>query len=144
MKKLFLFFIVFLYFNKSYAQQLTHLRGDKSNYLRHLLINTDSVAMKFNEQIILKVFIINNGSGSAKIEGTDGRSSNVYIVVSTIDDSPDTNLYKLGNLISPKILSIEERSKDTYLLTIAYYTLKQKIIKQFEISEAGCKEQSNR
>lgn len=142
MKKLF-FFIAFLYFNNSYAQQLTRLSGEKNNQLKYFLVNTDRVATRFNQQIALKIFVINNGSGSAKIKGTDGRSSSVYIVVSTIDDSPSTNLYKLSNLISPKVVSIEERSNNAYLLTVAYYTLTQKKIKQFEISENDCKELIN-
>lgn len=62
------------------------------------------------EQLWAKVFLIDNGSGSAGTESCEV-SYSLLICLAQYDEYPDSKLYKIGPFVSPKVSSKVDAGK---------------------------------
>lgn len=86
--------------------------------LINMLCSVDTTILKSNYQLAVRIYRVNNGSGSAHFEGTDEVSNNFVIAVSSKDEVPEVNAYTVGSFLYPKIVSFEEKSSKEFLFVI--------------------------
>jgi hypothetical protein len=71
--------------------------------LTDLFVRMESFSIDKFDDFMLRVFKVNNGSGSANISGTHEVSHNFYLLVNGYDEQPVGNLYNIGPFYNPRI-----------------------------------------
>lgn len=77
-------------------------------------ILSEMVFFKFYklENVVVRVIIYNNPSGSANIPGSDEISSNIIVVKNEYGENEPPQYFKFNNIINPKIISVCENKVD--------------------------------
>ena len=71
--------------------------------LIYVLNNSKLITENREEWISVKVYTMDNGSGSAGLESCE-RSDNLLVAVSEFDEAPLQNLFEVGPFLSPKFM----------------------------------------
>jgi hypothetical protein len=120
MKKIIMLMGSLLLLVVSASGQNIHTTEIKDKNLISVLGFADTVIFKYNEDILVKLFKVNNGSGSAHAPETDEVSHRYIIVVSNYDDAPDIRVYSIGDFYNPKILKFEKPASDKFRVLFEY------------------------
>ena len=78
----------------------------KSENLRLIKVLNNSELLRENseENLSVRIYKIDNGSGSAGIEEGHEVSHNLLIAVSEFDEQPKQNLFEIGPFYNPKFI----------------------------------------
>jgi hypothetical protein len=123
------FFIVlaFCSFNLFYGQ--TNLKIEKSvnSRLIKVLNNSELIAENSEPYLSVRIYKVDNGSGSAGFESCEV-SFNLLIAVSEFDQLPKQNLFEFGPLLNPSFLKwVETNNKKEFIIEYGLFDKRQRL-----------------
>ena len=145
MRKVLLILLI-LFVTDINAQENFSLNTCNDSSLNYILNNIVKTQEFQTHTFSIRLFIVSNPSGSAKLNGNDEVSDNIYIATSEFDEAPVHHLFILKDIYAARDnLSFKEKKDGTVDLKIGYYDriLKKKGIRTYNISIAGIKETIN-
>ena len=94
----------------------------KSENLRLIKVLNNSELLRENseENLSVRIYKIDNGSGSAGIEEGHEVSHNLLIAVSEFDEQPKQNLFEIGPFYNPKFIKWTEENENQKEFEIEY------------------------
>lgn len=98
----------------------------KDYNLMYALNNIDTVMIRSNNEIYVRLYKISNPFGSAHMPETDEISNRYLIAVSEPDDAPEQHLYNVGDFLAPKILKFQGTKDDHFNVIIEYGIYKKR------------------
>lgn len=116
MKRVFIILLFLSCSSYGFGQSVRPL-NDKS--VVHILGNIDSAFFRKGKGMVISLYRINNGPGSAKLPESDEVSYNLIISVSEYGEYPDNKVFSIGPFISPQILNEKDVGKE-YLIEIRH------------------------
>lgn len=101
-----------------FGQDVLTINKLESHRLTKILNNVMKISENREGEISVKIYKIDNGSGSAHNE-TCEVSHNLLIAVSEYDEYPKQNLFEVGPFYNPKIIKLESQERHK-LFTVEY------------------------
>jgi hypothetical protein len=97
--------------------------------LTKVLNNSKLIAENRQDYLSVRIYKMDNGSGSAGFENSEV-SHNLLIAVSEFDENPEQSLFEIGPFINPKFVDWTDIKKQERDFTFEHGTLeKRKLIK---------------
>ncbi len=100
---LILFLTIFLV-QISCGQNKLKIEKSENSRLIEVLNNSKLIGQNSEGHLSVKIYIIDNGSGSSRFEEGHEVSHNLLIAVSEFDEGPNQNLFEFGPLYNPKFI----------------------------------------
>ena len=100
---LILIFTIFLV-QISCGQNKLKIQKSENSRLIKVLNNSKLIGENNEGHLSVKIYIIDNGSGSSGFEEGHEVSANLLIAVSEFDEDPNQNLFEFGPLHNPKFI----------------------------------------
>jgi hypothetical protein len=91
----------------SYAQSIKSTQIVQKDCVK-LIGSIGSYDAFAGKHLMLGIFKVSNGIGSAKFPGTDEVSFDLLISVTHYDESPDYKVFKVGPFINPKVIKKDD------------------------------------
>lgn len=88
---------------KAYSQSIKSTEIIQNDCVK-LIGSIESYDTFAGKQLVLGVFKVSNGYGSANVSGTDEVSFNLLISVTHYDEAPDYKVFTVGPFINPKVI----------------------------------------
>jgi hypothetical protein len=98
----------------SFGQSVEKLEKVSDNRLVSILNDLDILAEKKTSNLSIRLFSVNNPSGSAGLPNCEVTNS-IYIAVSEIDIAPEQSLHKYGPVYDPKVLNLDGQPSEQVL-----------------------------
>lgn len=106
-------------------------------------INNDELVNIFNriellrefktENLMIRLFSYDNDSGSAKLNNGEV-TQNIYFAVSEYDELPKQSLFRIKDLYSTEIVSIDNSGNDTVLIELTHIKNETKETLELELT----------
>ena len=90
--------------NLSCGQEKVKINKSDNNRLIKVLNNSELIGENRENYLSVRIYKIDNGSGSAGIEEGHEVSHNLLIAVSEFDEEPNQNLFEIGPFYNPKFV----------------------------------------
>jgi hypothetical protein len=113
-----------------YSQQIKEI---KEVSLVNTLGNIDTAFFRKTKQMVISVYRLNNGPGSANFRESDEVSHNLLISVSEYGEYPANKVFSLGPFINPVILE-EKDLADKYVFSIRHGAAKKRKVNKALLS----------
>ncbi|MBH8556911.1 hypothetical protein [Hymenobacter negativus] len=84
--------------------------------LKKILASIESVSTYKLSQAVAQVYVVGNGSGSAKLPESDETSHSLLVSVSEYGEHPASRLFKVGPLMNPKIVADKGSAQGEYVM----------------------------
>jgi hypothetical protein len=84
--------------------------------LKKVLASIESVSTYKSSQAVAQVFVVGNGSGSAKLPESDETSRSLWVSMSEYGEHPTSRLFKIGPLMNPTLEADKVTAKDEYVM----------------------------
>ncbi len=94
------------FINISYGQEKIKITKSKNIRLIKVLNNSELIGENRQHDLSVRIYKIDNGSGSAGIEERHEVSHNLLIAVSEFDEEPNQKLFEIGPFYHPKLLKM--------------------------------------
>ena len=103
----------------SFGQDELKIEKIDNSQLIKILNNSQLIEASKDNFLSVKLFIIDNGTGSAGFPNSEV-SYNLLIAVSEIDEKPDQNLFEIGPFYNPKIVEWTSEDEKEIEIEIEY------------------------
>ena len=90
--------------NLSCGQEKVKIIKSDNNRLIKILNNSEQIGENRENYLSVRIYKIDNGSGSAGIEEGHEVSHNLLIAVSEFDEEPNQSLFEIGPFYNPKFV----------------------------------------
>ena len=130
------FIIVSLCFSKSsLAQEILKIEKLEDARLVKILNNAKLIGENSEKYLSVRIFTIDNGSGSAGFESCEV-SHNLLIAVSEFDEEPNQSLFEIGPFYNPKVVkwSIINKSEKEIEIEYGSYDNQKKVKLKVDIN----------
>ena len=104
MKSTLIILFTFCLVQISCGQDKLNIEKSENSRLIKVSNNSELIGENRENNLSVRVYIIDNGSGSAGIEEGHEVSHNLLIAVSEFDEEPNQNLFDIGPFFNPKFL----------------------------------------
>lgn len=98
---------------------ISQIKSSLTSYNKNIDFNCEKILpemvyFKFYklDNVVVRVIIYNNPSGSANIPESDEVSSNIIVMKSEYGENEPTQYFNFDNIINPKIISVKENKVD--------------------------------
>ena len=95
---------------ENFAQSDFKINKSDNSRLIKVLNNMEFITQTETNYISVKIYKVDNGSGSAGSESCEV-SFNLLFAISEFDENPNQNLFEIGPLINPKFLKWIEKTE---------------------------------
>ena len=104
MKSTLIILFTFCLVQISCGQDKLNIEKSENSRLIKVSNNSELIGEDRENNLSVRVYIIDNGSGSAGIEEGHEVSHNLLIAVSEFDEEPNQNLFEIGPFYNPKFV----------------------------------------
>jgi len=94
----------------SFGQNELKIKKSKNYRLIKVLNNSELIGENRENYLSVKIYSIDNGTGSAGFESSEV-SHNLLIAVSEFDEEPNQNLFEIGSFYNPKFIKWTDKEK---------------------------------
>ena len=91
----------------SFGQNKLKIEKSENSRLTKVLNNSELIGENRENYLSVKIYTIDNGTGSAGLESSEV-SHNLLIAVSEFDEEPNQNLFEIGPFYNPKFIKWTE------------------------------------
>ncbi|OZV70119.1 hypothetical protein [Winogradskyella aurantia] len=91
----------------SFGQNKLKIEKSENSRLTKVLNNSELIGENRENYLSVKIYTIDNGTGSAGLESCEV-SHNLLIAVSEFDEEPNQNLFEIGPFYNPKFIKWTE------------------------------------
>lgn len=105
-KSTLMFILSICFVNLSCGQEKVKIIKSDNNRLIKVLNNSELIGENRENNLSVRIYKIDNGSGSAGIEEGHEVSHNLLIAVSEFDEQPNQNLFEIGPFYNPKFVKM--------------------------------------
>ena len=106
--------------NLSCGQEKVKIIKSDNNRLIKVLNNSELIGENKENYLSVRIYKIDNGSGSAGIKEGDEVSHNLLIAVSEFDEEPNQNLFEIGPFYNPKFVKWTKKKEYQKEIEIEY------------------------
>jgi len=103
----------------SFGQDELKIEKSDNSKLIKILNNSELIEASKDNFLSVKIFIIDNGTGSAGFPNSEV-SHNLLIAVSEFDEKPNQSLFEIGPFYNPKIVEWNEKEEYEKEIEIEY------------------------
>ncbi|ALM06402.1 hypothetical protein SB49_00160 [Sediminicola sp. YIK13] len=90
--------------NSTYGQKELKISKSDNNRLINVLNNSQLISENSEEWLSVKIYIIDNGTGSAGFPNSEV-TYNLLVAVSEFDEEPNQNLFEIGPFYDPHFIT---------------------------------------
>lgn len=119
MKSLLVIFLSIMSITACGQQYLKGVKNVTDKSIIKFLNNIDTSFIKRSDKLLIKFFLVSNGSGSANVPQGDEISHNIIISVAEYDENPLNRVFNIGPFYMPE-LSNGSNLKDGYSILIEH------------------------
>lgn len=106
--------------NLSCGQEKVKINKSVNNRLIKVLNNSELIGENKEYYLSVRIYKIDNGSGSAGIKEGNEVSHNLLIAVSEFDEEPNQNLFEIGPFYNPKFVKWTKKKEYQKEIEIEY------------------------
>ena len=106
--------------NTFFGQSELKISQSDNSRLIKVLNNSELIGENRENWLAVRVYKIDNGSGSAGFEEGHEVSHNLLIAVSEFDEEPDQSLFEIGPFINPRFIKWNEKKEHEREFEIEY------------------------
>ena len=143
-KSTFLLIFTICFIQVTYGQNELKIEKSENVKLIKVLNNSELIGENRENYLSVRIYKIDNGSGSAGISEGHEVSHNLLIAVSEFDEKPNQNIFEIGPLYNPKFIIWNDIKKHERGFQIEYgiYNKRKKIKLKVNINELKMEKQS--
>ena len=104
----------------SFGQNELKIAKSKNDRLIKVLNNSELIGENRENYLSVRIYKIDNGSGSAGIPEGHEVSHNLLIAVSEFDEEPNQNLFEIGPFYNPKFMKWTDKEEYEKIFEIEY------------------------
>ena len=104
----------------SFGQNELKIAKSKNDRLIKVLNNSELIGENRENYLSVRIYKIDNGSGSAGIPEGHEVSHNLLIAVSEFDEEPNQNLFEIGPFYNPKFMKWTDKKEYEKIFEIEY------------------------
>ena len=121
-----------LFYANGYSQDVKEIREIN---LVNTLGNIDTAFFRKTNKMVIAVYRVNNGPGSANFRESHEVSNNLLISVSEYGEYPKNKVFSVGPFINP-VISKEKDMIDEYVFSIQHGPVKNRKINKARVTTA--------
>ena len=103
-KSTFTLILTICFIQISFSQNKLNIKKSKNSRLIKVLNNSELIGENRENYLSVRIYKIDNGSGSAGFPEGHEVSHNLLIAVSEFDEEPNKNLFEIGPFYNPKFV----------------------------------------
>ena len=121
----------------SFSQNELNIKKSKNFRLIKVLNNSELIGENRENYLSVRIYKIDNGSGSAGFPEGHEVSHNLLIAVSEFDEEPNQSLFEIGPFYNPKFIKWTDKEEYEKAFEIEYgiYNNRKKIKLKININE---------
>ncbi len=110
------------------------INKSKNSKLVKVLNNGVLIGKTNANYLLVKIYKVDNGSGSAKLEEGHERSFNLLVAISEYDEYPKQNVFEVGPFYNPEFVEWTEIKKYEREFTIKHGGVDNRVITKLRIN----------
>ena len=121
-------FCAFLFLlNACFAQQELVIENSQNAELIEALNSARLIADNSEAHLLVRIYSLDNGSGSAGIPEGHEVSHNLLVAISAFDEDPEQNLFEIGPFYNPKFISwqVDQTYEKEFVIEYGPYDQRQ-------------------
>ena len=135
-KSTFTLFLIICFLQITFGQDKLKIEKSDNSRLIKVLNNFDLIGENRENYLSVRIYTIDNGSGSAGFESCEV-SHNLLIAVSEFDEAPNQSLFEIGPFYNPKFIkwtNIKEYERE-FIIEYGIYDQRKTIKMKININE---------
>jgi hypothetical protein len=99
------------------GQQRVQVLPEKNSGLIGTLPNVTAFKSKLTKSVRASFFVVDQGSGSAKLSESDESVSRILVVVSEYGEHPESSLFSVGPFFNPVVVTGSNTEENAVMIT---------------------------